>query len=81
LIKEASTTLFKINSMGNRKTMEFTNRHGYDYEDDELHFDIWRSMNGRFNQRQTDPRIDLLSLEAKWRLFQHTPWLQPLLTN
>ncbi len=55
--------------------------HGYDYEDDELHFDIWRSMNGRFNQRQTDPRIDLLSLEAKWRLFQHTPWLQPLLTN
>ncbi|CAF1262070.1 unnamed protein product [Adineta steineri] len=54
-------------------------QHGYD--DVELRFDIWRSMNGRFNQRQIDPRIDLLSSDVKWSPFQDTPWLQPLLTN
>ncbi|CAF3404201.1 unnamed protein product [Rotaria sp. Silwood1] len=53
--------------------------HGYD--DVELHFDIWRSMNGRFNQRQIDPRIDLLSSDVKWSPFKDTSWLQPLLTN
>jgi vitamin K-dependent gamma-carboxylase len=53
--------------------------HGYDNV--ELRFDIWRSMNGRFNQRQIDPRIDLLSEDAKWSPFKETPWLQPLLTN
>jgi vitamin K-dependent gamma-carboxylase len=53
--------------------------HGYD--DVELYFDIWRSMNGRFNQRQIDPRIDLLSPDVKWSPFQDTSWLQPLLTN
>ncbi len=53
----------------------------HDYDDVELRFDIWRSMNGRFNQRQIDPRIDLLSSDAKWSPFQDTPWLQPLLTN
>ena len=53
--------------------------HGYD--DVELRFDIWRSMNGRFNQRQIDPRIDLLSSDAKWSPFEETTWLQPLLTN
>lgn len=53
--------------------------HGYD--DVELRFDIWRSMNGRFNQRQIDPRIDLLSSETTWSPFKETPWLLPLLTN
>ncbi len=53
----------------------------HDYDDVELRFDIWRSMNGRFNQRQIDPRIDLLSSDAKWSPFQDTSWLQPLLTN
>jgi vitamin K-dependent gamma-carboxylase len=38
-------------------------------------------MNGRFNQRQIDPRIDLLSSDTKWSTFQDTSWLQPLLTN
>ncbi|CAF0789380.1 unnamed protein product [Didymodactylos carnosus] len=54
------------------------NEHGYDNV--ELKFDIWRSMNGRFNQRQIDPRIDLLN-EAKWSAFSDTSWLKPLLTN
>ena len=38
-------------------------------------------MNGRFNQRQIDPRIDLLSSDAKWSPFEKTKWLLPLLTN
>jgi vitamin K-dependent gamma-carboxylase len=38
-------------------------------------------MNGRFNQRQIDPRIDLLSPDVKWSPFEDTPWLLPLLTN
>ncbi|CAF0926611.1 unnamed protein product [Didymodactylos carnosus] len=54
------------------------NEHGYDNID--LKFDIWRSMNGRFNQRQVDPRVDLLN-EAKWSPFSDTSWLKPLLTN
>ncbi len=53
--------------------------HGYD--DVELRFDIWRSMNGRFNQRQIDPRVDLLASTTKWSPFKETTWLQPLLTN
>ena len=53
--------------------------HGYD--DIELRFDIWRSMNSRFNQRQIDPRLDLLSSGATWSPWKDTPWLQPLLTN
>ena len=53
--------------------------HGYD--DVELYFDIWRSMNGRFNQRQINPHLNLLSSEAKWSPFKSTTWLQPLLTN
>jgi vitamin K-dependent gamma-carboxylase len=41
--------------------------------------DIWRSMNQRFNQRQVDPRVDLL--KAKWDPFQDTKWIVPLLTE
>jgi len=53
--------------------------HGYD--DIELYFDIWRSMNGRFNQRQLDPRLNVLSADAKWTPFEDTKWMLPLLTN
>ncbi len=38
-------------------------------------------MNSRFNQRQIDPRVDLLSPNTKWSPFKETTWLQPLLTN
>jgi hypothetical protein len=39
----------------------------YGYHDDnvELHFHIWHSMDGPFNQQATDAPIDLLSSEAK----------------
>lgn len=51
--------------------------HGY--EDIELYMDVWRSMNHRFNQRQIDPRVNLL--EAKWSPFEQTSWLIPLMTD
>lgn len=44
-----------------------------------LHFDIWRSLNERFQQRLLDPRIDLLT--AEWHPFKQTSWLLPLLTD
>lgn len=44
-----------------------------------IYVDVWRSLNGRFQQRLVDPRVDLL--EAEWSPFQPTPWLMPLLTE
>ncbi|KAI0230052.1 Vitamin K-dependent gamma-carboxylase [Lamellibrachia satsuma] len=44
-----------------------------------LFFDVWRSVNNRFQQRMFDSRVDLVT--AEWSPFQHTPWLMPLLTN
>lgn len=49
------------------------------YTDIELYFDIWRSMNHRFNQRQIDPRVDLT--RAEWHPLKKTEWLMPLLTD
>ncbi|KAH8378664.1 hypothetical protein KR009_000540 [Drosophila setifemur] len=44
-----------------------------------IYFDIWCSMNGRFQQRSFDPRVDLL--RAKWSPFEATAWSLPLLTE
>ncbi|XP_002069156.2 vitamin K-dependent gamma-carboxylase [Drosophila willistoni] len=44
-----------------------------------IFFDIWCSMNGRFQQRTFDPRVDLL--KAPWSPFEPTPWSLPLLTE
>ncbi|XP_017100434.2 vitamin K-dependent gamma-carboxylase [Drosophila bipectinata] len=44
-----------------------------------IYFDIWCSMNGRFQQRSFDPRVDLL--KAKWSPFEATSWSLPLLTE
>lgn len=44
-----------------------------------IYFDIWCSMNGRFQQRTFDPRVDIL--KAPWSPFQQTPWSLPLLTE
>ena len=44
-----------------------------------IYVDVWRSLNGRFQQRLFDPRVDLLT--AMWSPFQPTPWLMPLLTE
>ncbi|XP_060652296.1 vitamin K-dependent gamma-carboxylase [Drosophila nasuta] len=44
-----------------------------------IYFDIWCSMNGRFQQRTFDPRMDLL--RAPWSPFKSTPWSLPLLNE
>ncbi|KAL5019128.1 hypothetical protein ScPMuIL_004850 [Solemya velum] len=44
-----------------------------------LYFDVWKSMNERFQQRIFDPRVDILS--ADWGPFTPTPWLMPLLVD
>ncbi|KAH8301077.1 hypothetical protein KR018_000526 [Drosophila ironensis] len=44
-----------------------------------IYFDIWCSMNGRFQQRSFDPREDLL--RARWSPFETTTWSLPLLTE
>ncbi|XP_017469542.1 PREDICTED: vitamin K-dependent gamma-carboxylase [Rhagoletis zephyria] len=44
-----------------------------------IYFDVWCSMNGRFQQRVFDPRVDLL--KAEWSPFRHTPWTLPLLNE
>ena len=41
--------------------------------------DVWRSLNGRFQQRLIDPRVDILT--AQWSPFQHTTWIMPLLAE
>lgn len=51
----------------------------FGYEEIELHMDIWRSMNHRFNQRQIDPRVDLV--KANWSPLENTQWLIPLMTD
>ncbi|XP_037948076.1 vitamin K-dependent gamma-carboxylase [Teleopsis dalmanni] len=44
-----------------------------------IYFEIWCSMNGRFQQRVFDPRVDLLT--AKWSPFKSTTWSLPLLNE
>lgn len=44
-----------------------------------IYFDIWCSMNGRFQQRVFDPRVDLL--KAEWSPFKKTSWSLPLLNE
>ena len=53
--------------------------HEHNYTDIELYMDVWRSMNHRFNQRQLDPKVDLL--KAEWNPWKETKWLMPLMTN
>ncbi|XP_034255208.1 vitamin K-dependent gamma-carboxylase isoform X2 [Thrips palmi] len=44
-----------------------------------VHVDVWCSLNGRFQQRIFDPRVDLLA--APWSPFMRVPWVMPLLTE
>ena len=50
-----------------------------DVRDVAIHVDVWRSLNGRFQQRMVDPRVDLL--EAQWSPFKPTEWIMPLLVQ
>ncbi|XP_022359868.1 vitamin K-dependent gamma-carboxylase isoform X1 [Enhydra lutris kenyoni] len=51
----------------------------YNVTDPQIYFDIWVSINDRFQQRIFDPRVDIV--QAAWSPFQRTPWLQPLLMD
>lgn len=42
-----------------------------------MYFDVWSSMNRRFQQRVFHPSVDLL--KAEWSPFQKTEWVLPLL--
>lgn len=44
-----------------------------------IYVDIWCSLNGRFQQRMFDPRVDLLT--ADWSPIKEVSWLMPLLTE
>ncbi|XP_059218437.1 vitamin K-dependent gamma-carboxylase [Stomoxys calcitrans] len=44
-----------------------------------IYIDVWCSMNGRFQQRVFDPRVDILT--AEWSPFRKTSWSLPLLTE
>jgi vitamin K-dependent gamma-carboxylase len=46
-------------------------------EDISIYFDVWCSMNGRFQQRMFNPNVDLLT--ARWHPFETTSWVLPLL--
>ncbi|XP_055518433.1 vitamin K-dependent gamma-carboxylase [Leucoraja erinacea] len=51
----------------------------YNIVDPEIYFDIWVSINDRFQQRLFDPRVDVV--RADWSPFRKTSWLMPLLVN
>ena len=44
-----------------------------------IYVDVWRSLNGRFQQRLIDPRVDVLT--AEWSPFERTKWIMPLLSE
>ncbi|KAK3089183.1 hypothetical protein FSP39_001567 [Pinctada imbricata] len=51
----------------------------YEVENIELYFDVWKSMNNRFQQRMYDPRINLLGVE--WSPFKEVSFSLPLLVD
>ncbi|XP_032099435.1 vitamin K-dependent gamma-carboxylase isoform X4 [Sapajus apella] len=51
----------------------------YNVTEPQIYFDIWVSINDRFQQRIFDPRVDIV--QAAWSPFQHTSWVQPLLMD
>lgn len=51
----------------------------YNVSQPQIYFDIWVSINDRFQQRLVDPRVDLV--RAEWSPWRPTPWLLPLLVE
>ncbi|KAG9353838.1 hypothetical protein JZ751_011962 [Albula glossodonta] len=51
----------------------------YNITEPEIFFDIWVSINERFQQRIFDPRVDIV--RADWSPFHPNPWLMPLLVD
>ncbi|XP_075945495.1 vitamin K-dependent gamma-carboxylase [Anarhichas minor] len=51
----------------------------YNISDPGIYFDIWVSINERFQQRIFDPRVDVV--KADWSPFRPNTWLMPLLVD
>ncbi|NWW69594.1 VKGC carboxylase, partial [Climacteris rufus] len=51
----------------------------YNVTQPHIYFDVWVSINERFQQRLVDPRVDLV--RAPWSPWTPTPWLLPLLVD
>ncbi|XP_075457953.1 vitamin K-dependent gamma-carboxylase isoform X2 [Ascaphus truei] len=51
----------------------------YNVSEPEIYFDVWVSINDRFQQRLFDPTVDIV--KADWSPFRKTPWLKPLLVD
>ncbi|KAF3849167.1 hypothetical protein F7725_015664 [Dissostichus mawsoni] len=51
----------------------------YNISEPEIYFDIWVSINERFQQRIFDPRVDVV--KADWSPFRPNTWLMPLLVD
>ncbi|KAG8440963.1 hypothetical protein GDO86_006630 [Hymenochirus boettgeri] len=51
----------------------------YNISQPEIYFDIWVSINDRFQQRLFDPTVDIV--KADWSPFRKTPWIKPLLVD
>uniref|UniRef100_A0A2C9JGW2 Vitamin K-dependent gamma-carboxylase n=2 Tax=Biomphalaria glabrata TaxID=6526 RepID=A0A2C9JGW2_BIOGL len=45
----------------------------------ELYFDIWQSLNGRFQQRMVNPNVDILT--AEWSPFETPSYIMPLIVD
>ncbi|KAJ8260633.1 hypothetical protein COCON_G00163560 [Conger conger] len=51
----------------------------YNITEPQIFFDIWVSINERFQQRIFDPRVDIVT--ADWSPFRPNSWLMPLLVD
>ncbi|KAF4108036.1 vitamin K-dependent gamma-carboxylase [Onychostoma macrolepis] len=51
----------------------------FNISDPEIYFDVWVSINDRFQQRIFDPRVDIV--KADWSPFRPNSWLMPLLVD
>lgn len=60
-----------------RGVNEYRGEGGISVENISIYFDVWCSMNSRFQQRVFDPRVDMLT--AEWSPFTDTSWVLPIL--
>ncbi|XP_012934732.1 vitamin K-dependent gamma-carboxylase [Aplysia californica] len=55
------------------------NLKSYNINNVEIYFDIWRSLNHRFQQRTVHPHVDIVT--AEWSPFREAPWVMPLMVG
>lgn len=62
-----------------RTSSSGANGFGISAENISIYFDVWCSMNSRFQQRVFDPRVDIL--KAEWSPWHDTQWVLPILSQ